>query len=150
MVLYLVDAAEGLSEEDQDFLAEESENERVIPVWNKSDLPGAKKTPERFLTVSALKAEGVGELLGEIRRRALPEERVRGGGPVIDSLRQKNLLERAATAVDQIAEGLDARMPADVLSLDVQEAVGALGEITGEVTTADLLDTMFEGFCVGK
>ena len=150
MVLYLVDAAEGLSEEDQDFLAEESENERVIPVWNKSDLPAAKETPERFLRVSALRAEGVSELLGEIRRRALPEERVRGGEPVIDSLRQKNLLERAATAVDQIAEGLDAEMPADVLSLDVQEAVGALGEITGEVTTADLLDTMFEGFCVGK
>lgn len=150
MVLYLVDASTGLSDEDSTFLAEEAENMRVIPVWNKNDLPTAKETPEKFLTVSALRAEGVAELLGEIRRRALPEKRIRGGEPVIDSLRQKNLLDRAASAVDQIVEGVDAQMAADLLSLDVQEAVNALGEITGEVTTADLLDTMFEGFCVGK
>lgn len=152
MVLYLVDAAEGLSAEDRSFLEEEAADagDRVIPVWNKSDLPGTPPPPEGFFAVSALRAEGVSSLLGEIRRRALPEERVRGGEPVIDSLRQKNLLDRAADAVEQIIQGVEADMPADVLSLDLQEAVNALGEITGEVTTADLLDTMFEGFCVGK
>lgn len=152
MVLYLIDATEGPSEEDRNFLYGEpsATTERVIPVWNKCDLPGAPPPPEGFLGVSALRAEGVAALLGEIRRRALPEERVRGGEPVIDSLRQKNLLERAADAVDHVIEGLEADMPADVLSLDLQEAVSALGEITGEVTTADLLETMFEGFCVGK
>ncbi|MFP4300853.1 MAG: tRNA uridine-5-carboxymethylaminomethyl(34) synthesis GTPase MnmE [Spirochaetaceae bacterium] len=152
MVLYLVDAAEGLVEEDERFLGEDAAGAegRIIPVWNKSDLPLTGEPPEGFFRVSALRAEGVGDLLAEIRRRALPEDRVRGGEPVIDSLRQKNLLERAATAVDQVAEGVDARMPADLLSLDVQEAISALGEITGEVTTADLLETMFEGFCVGK
>lgn len=152
MVLYLVDASEGVAEEDQTFLEEEGGGveERVIPVWNKSDLPTTREVPEGFVAVSALRAEGVSELLGEIRRRALPGERVRGGEPVIDSLRQKNLLERAAEAVGQVAQGVEAQMPADILSLDLQEAVNALGEITGEVTTADLLDTMFEGFCVGK
>jgi tRNA modification GTPase len=150
MVLYLVDATEGLAEEDHAFLEAGDGEGRVIPIWNKSDLPTSASAPEGFITVSALRAEGVSDLLREIRRRALPEERVRGGEPVIDSLRQKNLLERAAEAVDRISEGVDAQMPADVLSLDLQEAVNALGEITGEVTTAELLDTMFEGFCVGK
>jgi len=152
MVLYLVDATEGLNAGDRQFLHDDAAGaeSRVIPVWNKSDSPLARECPEGFLSTSALKADGVGELLAEIRRRALPEDRVRGGEPVIDSIRQKNLLERAAEAVDHIAEGVEAGMPADVLSLDVQEAVNALGEITGEVTTAELLDTMFDGFCVGK
>lgn len=153
LVLYVVDGAEGLAAEDRLFLDEESsggDNSPVIPVWNKADLPGAQQPPEGFLPVSAIRATGIGELLEAIRRRALPAERSRSGEPVIDSLRQKNLLMRAAEAVSLIIEGVDASMPADVLALDVQEAVNALGEITGEVTTADLLDTMFDGFCVGK
>jgi tRNA modification GTPase len=39
---------------------------------------------------------------------------------------------------------------ADAVALDLQDAVGALGEITGEVTSADVLETMFAHFCVGK
>jgi len=41
-------------------------------------------------------------------------------------------------------------MPLDMVALDVKEALDALGEITGEVTTADILDHMFSRFCVGK
>jgi tRNA modification GTPase len=41
-------------------------------------------------------------------------------------------------------------MPLDMVALDVKEALDALGEITGEVTTSDILDHMFSRFCVGK
>lgn len=152
MVLYLVDATVGTAREDSAFLEDVAAGaeESVLPVWNKVDLPGAQEAPEGFIPVSALKAEGIAALLAEIRRRTLPAERRAPGEPVIDSIRQKKLLEAAAEAVDYVIEGVRGEMPADVLALDVQEAVNALGEITGEVTTADLLDTMFEGFCVGK
>ncbi|MFW6214919.1 MAG: tRNA uridine-5-carboxymethylaminomethyl(34) synthesis GTPase MnmE [Alkalispirochaetaceae bacterium] len=152
LVVYLVDGSEGLVEEDLAFLEEEAAGAgaSVIRVWNKGDLPELRLPPEGFITVSALAGTGISALLEEIRARALPEERSRTGEPVIDSLRQKNLLEAAAESVAHIIEGVEAEMPADVISLDVQEAVNALGEITGEVTTADLLETMFDGFCVGK
>jgi tRNA modification GTPase len=74
----------------------------------------------------------------------------RSGAPVIDSLRQKNLLERAVVALDDVATGLAAGMPVDAISVDLQEALHALGEIIGEVTSEDVLDAVFSGFCVGK
>jgi len=41
-------------------------------------------------------------------------------------------------------------MPGDAVAVDLKEALDALGEITGEVTAADILETMFSRFCVGK
>ncbi len=69
---------------------------------------------------------------------------------MIDSARQKELLERCGEAVRRVREGLRDGMPLDVIAPDLRDALGALGEITGEVTTADILDRMFSGFCVGK
>ncbi len=69
---------------------------------------------------------------------------------VIDSARQRDLLDRAIRCLDAVEEAMDATMPADVVAVDVQDAVSALGEITGEVTSADVLDAMFGTFCLGK
>jgi tRNA modification GTPase len=49
-----------------------------------------------------------------------------------------------------VAEGIENGMPSDAVALDVRDALDALGEITGEVTSADILNMMFAGFCVGK
>ena len=69
---------------------------------------------------------------------------------MIDSLRQKELLERALRALEEARGGLEAGVTWDLLAVDLKEAVDALGEITGEVTTADILERMFRDFCVGK
>ncbi len=69
---------------------------------------------------------------------------------MIDSLRQKQLLDRAVAALDQVRTGTELGAPIDMIALDVKDALDALGEITGEVTTADVLTHMFSNFCVGK
>ena len=74
-----------------------------------------------------------------------------GAAPaVIDSARQRDLLDRAVRSLDAVEEAMDATLPADVVAVDVQEAISALGEITGEVTSSDVLDVMFGSFCLGK
>jgi tRNA modification GTPase len=55
-------------------------------------------------------------------------------------------VEALGLAESAVREGV----PQDAVALDLQDAVGALGEITGEVTSADVLETMFSHFCVGK
>lgn len=149
-VLYLVDGVEGITGEDRHFLETVAEPSRLIPVWNKIDDPSCGAAPEGYLPVSATVLHGLDRLVQAILDRVRPESLPRESSAVIDSLRQRDLLLRAAAALENLEEGLHRQMPVDVLSLDLQEAIHALGEITGEVSSADILDAVFSGFCVGK
>ncbi|MFP4151613.1 MAG: tRNA uridine-5-carboxymethylaminomethyl(34) synthesis GTPase MnmE [Alkalispirochaeta sp.] len=99
---------------------------------------------------SAITMEGIDRLINRIVTTIVPGEQTKTGAPVIDSLRQKNLLDRAVEALDEVITGITAGVPVDAISVDLQEALHALGEITGEVTSEDILDAVFSGFCVGK
>lgn len=79
--------------------------------------------------------------------------RIAGASPsgvVIDSARQHHLLTRALESIEHTRASLSRGMPADALAVDLQDAINAIGEITGEVATEEILDTMFGSFCVGK
>ncbi len=69
---------------------------------------------------------------------------------MIDSQRQKELIERSLDAIGKVRNGISSQMPLDVVAVDLEDAVDALGELTGEITTSDLLENMFSHFCVGK
>lgn len=127
----------------------DADAEKVIPVWNKTDL-ASESAPEGAVPLSAVTGEGLSRLEEEIGRRLLRGASSAGGEPVIDSARQKELLERAAAALTAVREGFSAGVPLEMTALDLREAVNALGEITGEVTSAEILNTMFSRFCVGK
>jgi tRNA modification GTPase len=153
LLVYLVDASRGIRPPDRQFLDEAAARQAppVIPVWNKADLSGAAACPEGFAAVSALTGAGVEELARAVAARAL------GGlggvdtdGPVIDSLRQKAILERAVGALKDLRRGMGEQRPLDLLAVDLKEALDALGEITGEVSSQEILDTVFSRFCVGK
>ena len=123
---------------------------RLVGAWNKVDLGDHGSPPAGFLPVSVKTGTGMDELLQALAHAVLPESLAWTGEPVIDSLRQKELLERALQALGHVREGLAEQVPVDTIALDMEEAVRALGEITGEVTSDDVLDAMFRGFCVGK
>lgn len=151
LVLYVVDGTVGLTEDDRARL-QELGADRVIPIWNKCDSEERVETPQTgdFIELSAESGEGFGQLEEAVRRRLLPGGSGGDGSPIIDSARQKQLLEGCVESLRQVLAGLDDDVPVDAISLDLQDALQALGEITGEVTTSDILDTMFQGFCVGK
>jgi tRNA modification GTPase len=149
LILYLADATRGLTDLDRSFLDSFAAEERLIRVWNKSDLAEGPAPPD-FLPLSAASGEGVPALLAEISRRVVRQAPADTETPIIDSLRQKQLLERALGALRDFRAGLDDQLPLDVLAVDLKEALDALGEITGEVTSQDILNTIFASFCVGK
>jgi tRNA modification GTPase len=153
LVLYLVDAGEGLSRQDEDFLKLRAQSGRTIPIWNKIDNRTAVRVPgpAGFVAVSAKEGLGLEELSRRIIKTVLGGAgTVESGEPIIDSLRQKRLLERALQGIEDYLSGLKEDQPLDVLAVDLKEVLDALGEITGEVTSRDILNQIFSNFCVGK
>jgi tRNA modification GTPase len=152
LVLYVLDGAEGVTEDDRAFLSDHGGDTSAAPalaLWNKADLA---PPPPSFRPVSAKTGEGIAELAGEI---ATVLERSLGGGDGGNTAgagteRQKALVDRGIAALEEALSLADRREPLDLIAPALREAVNALGEITGEVSTAELLDVMFSRFCVGK
>ena len=156
VVLYVVDAAGGETAEDRDRLAEIRAITPVLVVHNKADLTGRAEAAganagAASILVSARTGSGVGELISTLRDTLLEARGVsESGGLAIDSERQHSALLRAAEALELTARSARDGMPADALAVDLQEALDAMGEITGEVASAEIIDQMFGSFCVGK
>jgi len=158
-ILYVVDGERGIAEEDRAFLAGggEPEGPPLVPVWNKADRRPAE---ENLLPVSAATGAGVTEAMDRIA--ALLESpggaaEPRGLGAMTDkgslgiaSERQKRLIDQALQAVRETLDMASHGLPLDLIAPTLREAVDSLGEITGEVSTADILERMFSRFCVGK
>ena len=145
IILYLVDSTEGLTDEDTAFIKEHP----CIPLWNKIDKTDAA-APSGFVPVSAATGAGFDELEKLIYTKAMGSGRLDAGEAVIDSQRQKDLIDRALDAIGNVKAGMAAQMPLDVVAVDLEEAACALGELTGEITSSDILENMFSRFCVGK
>ena len=69
---------------------------------------------------------------------------------VVSNIRHYEALVRARTAMQRVTDGLQTSLPGDLLAQDIREAMHYIGEITGEITPADLLQTIFSRFCIGK
>ena len=134
LVLYLV--APGDSEE-------VSWDTPTITVRTKSDLSRGEG-----LSVSVKSGEGLDELLDEIKRRLTEGRGDFSSSVIIDSERQKDALDRLLSQLEFLVSHGDESY--DIIALFFQSALSVLGEITGEVTSEELLDTLFSNFCLGK
>jgi tRNA modification GTPase len=155
LLLFVLDASEPFTEQDGR-LADELESIET-PVWlvlNKVDIaPDAAPPPwaARFRGISRVAAktgEGLGDLEKDLAALLL------GGAPIapdqgmITRAHQRDSLRRAAASLEQLLGHFDASP--EFLSIDLREALNALGEITGETTPEDILDRVFSSFCIGK
>jgi tRNA modification GTPase len=148
LVVVVVDGSQPLDMVDEGLLAETAGLRRVV-VANKVDLGRSKRSD--FLAVSARTGEGL-EALRAGLARALDVE-TRKDPPVITNLRHVSLLERAYAAMARAhaaagAEG--AALSEEFVLADLQDARGALEEISGRRTTDDVLAQIFARFCIGK
>ena len=175
LVIYLIDGVRGITREDREFLDRRGEAAAKIPpavkappaakipplivLWNKADiapepLPDDGEFRGKILPVSAKTGEGIPELLrsaADLLAGASP-----GSSPGMESaagpgtVRQKDLIESALASVEEALALADRGEVLDIIAPLFRSAVNALGEITGEVSGADILEAMFSRFCVGK
>ena len=71
-------------------------------------------------------------------------------GLIITNIRHKTALEKTKESIRNIFDTIDSGMPMDLISVDLKEALDNLSEITGEISSEDILDHIFGNFCVGK
>ena len=126
------------------------EDPRCIVVWNKSDIAPNQKYSNGF-TISAKRGVGFRELSQEMLFRlrkgatALDDQQL-----VIESSRQHGELMRTRDALERVIELAQGGLPLDIIASELNEALNGLGSITGEVTSSDILESVFSNFCVGK
>ncbi len=131
----------------------------VLIVVNKSDLP-QRLTAEEAVTrwpgapvvhTSMVTHSGLETLEEQIRVLALAGQAVASGDEaLVTNTRHRDALRRAAEHTRAAGTTLDQGLPLDFVAIDLHSAVDALGEITGETATEDLLDRIFHDFCIGK
>ncbi|MGI6689001.1 MAG: tRNA uridine-5-carboxymethylaminomethyl(34) synthesis GTPase MnmE [Christensenellales bacterium] len=154
LCLMVLDAGEAPDAQDEDILMELENLPRLI-VLNKQDLPpspavtdwlarhGVKE--DELLRISAVTGEGMAQLRSAIRERA--------GNPGENALtltRHLRLARRAAESLRSAAGAMQEAVPLDLCAVDLNDALAALGQITGENVDEALLDEVFSSFCVGK
>jgi tRNA modification GTPase len=151
-VLFVIDASEPLANSDKeltDFLAEKT----VLVVANKCDLPRQAELDELSwlqVSTSALTGEGLEDLENAMVNSVLGGKIVTSDALLVTNPRHKEALQRAERHLAHARAAVDEKMPDDFVTIDLTAALYALGEITGETVTDELLDTIFSRFCIGK
>ena len=154
LIFVVLDMSRPATEEDVALLREAVSLAPTIIVENKTDLPRLLEwTEELDITgaapVSAKTGAGLEEL-GELVSAAFPQDPAETGGDLLTNARQAQAAERALESVRRAGEALGAGVTPDALLTDVEEALGALGELTGRSVREDVTARIFERFCVGK
>lgn len=125
----------------------------VIKVWNKLDLyrSGAPRVHEAgsVFYVSALSGEGIESLRKGLLKAVLTSD-VGEASVVVTSARHRDVLSRARKSLQYALETLRSGKSGEFVALDLRAGLNALGEITGEITTDDILNNIFSKFCIGK
>jgi tRNA modification GTPase len=161
IVLYLIDGENGFTKEDSKFIT--GNNSGSVPylfVWNKCDIASLRESASPFplegilpICVSAKTGEGFTELFNAVASTVRMNVSCLDDLPssaTLGTVRQKNLVDSACTSLEEALELAESDEPLDLIAPLLREAVNSLGEITGEVSTAGILEEMFSRFCVGK
>lgn len=154
LIIYLVDmdntSIEEIEEELSDLTALEIP---YIKVGNKLD----KANPELattlktngFILISAKSGEYV-DILKEKILSMFHVQDIRPGDVMVTNLRHYQNLLQTHESLTRVIEGMESGVTGDLLAMDIRQALHYLGEISGSITTEDLLDNIFSRFCIGK
>jgi tRNA modification GTPase len=162
LALLVVDASQPLTGADR-AIAALVQGKTAIVVANKVDLLAAVPTTQPgtsaiespvagavSVPVSALTGQGLDRLEATIVETVLSGHVSVSDAPVVTSPRHKDALSRALDHVQAAQAALLGGQLADLIAIDVSAAVNALGEITGQTASEDLVETIFSTFCIGK
>lgn len=153
ILIYIFDVTMGLDQAEHDFLNKViSANPEIVIIkaGNKSDLGGMKNPEKDVVPISALKDDGIAELNRLIVSRVLGNQSLNEASESVTNGRHYQALKLALDAVKSARIGVVDGISQDFISSDIRHAINLIGEITGEVTTDDILNTIFANFCIGK
>ena len=154
LILVVLDQSQPAREEDAALIRAAVERAPTIVVLNKQDLPCQLEWTEPLdlaASVPICAKTGAGlDGLAELVAQTFPRDPGSGYGELLTNQRQAEAAGRALESVRRAGEALDLGVTPDALLTDVEEALSALGELTGQSVRDDVTDRIFQRFCVGK
>ena len=153
LILVLIDASRPAGEEDFRLLRQAMDLAPAILVWTKGDLPAAPVPAAATDLPPAVTVSAKHMDLEALCRRItdlFPRDPGLGYGQLLTNARQEEAARRALEAVRRAGQALEAGVTPDALLTDVEQALEALGELTGQSVREDVTDRIFARFCVGK
>ena len=149
VIIHLLDATHPV-----DTLAELEglEDKKIIHVYNKADLLGDEEIrllgDKARISISAKQGDisALKQLLLDYAR----EQYDLRNAVTISSTRHYEALLKAQAAIQRVTDGLAMQLSGEFLSMDLQDCLAALGEITGQITSQEVLNNIFSKFCIGK
>lgn len=127
-LLVLVNKADKMSEKQKEWMQEDIDSPLLISARQGTGLEKLQQ-----------------ELLNHVNRGLLQNQ-----DPIVSNSRHYEALLNSQRAIDEVKRGLEEDIPSDLLSVDINQALHHLGEITGEISSDDLLGNIFANFCIGK
>jgi tRNA modification GTPase len=161
LVLVVLDDSQGATKEDEELITQAAHRPAII-VENKSDLrassekgPTSGNTGQKWGTrisirSSALTGEGIGELRGAILEHIGGENGAQREAGFLTNVRHQGLINDSLAALTAARTAVSAKIPHEMLLLDLYNALRPLDAITGATTTDDILNLIFSTFCIGK
>lgn len=127
---------------------EDIQDKTIIHIYNKVDLVPGFMARENSIGISAKNGE-VEAIKQQLVALAAEQYDTRNA-VTISNTRHYEALVRALEAIKRVQEGLQMQISGEFLSMDLQDCLAALGEITGQITSQEVLNTIFGKFCIGK
>jgi len=158
LVLHLIDGTNleiSKVEKEEDKLAKKYPNKKILTLINKSDLlpvEMAKKLVAehpQWILLSAKNKEGI-ELLTVQLENLVNLGTLSNQQTVVSNSRHFEALTKTMEALNEVQKGMDQNISSDLMAIDIRQALYHLGEITGEISSDDLLGNIFANFCIGK
>ncbi len=156
LVLVVVDASQPQTAEDEELVSQAAGRPSII-VANKCDLVnyGERLVSDHSVAktsvrASALTGEGLAELRTEILRHVGGETGAQAEAGFLTNVRHQGLVQDSRAALDAATAAVAARIPHEMLLLDLYNALRPLDSVTGATTTDDILNLIFSTFCIGK
>ena len=120
--------------------------QQLILVVNKIDL-GDNPSTSPYLAISAKTGRGLDEMKSKLIQCC---PRIENETTMVTNLRHFEALKQAQSSLLEVKKGLEVGLPTDLITQDLRQALYYLGSITGEITTDEVLGTIFSRFCIGK
>jgi tRNA modification GTPase len=155
IVVYMFDVeGEGRGELEAAVAQLREVNPSYLLIGNKADVSGDAVAAVKFQGIDALyisaKTHHHVQALKERLVDKVLQGQVNTESTIVTNARHYNALMQVSSAIADVRKGMEARIPGDLLSLDIRRSLHYLGEITGEITNEDQLDYIFSKFCIGK
>lgn len=157
LILFMIDASDPFNREDQK-IYQKIDDKQLILVINKIDLakddfkpeiPGAwDKIPN--IKISALYGNGLSSLKDLIAKFAIGDHHLEVQNAIIPNLRHKIAIEKSLEFVVSASEEIRKGTSFELIAIDIKETLDSLGEIIGAVAKEDVIDKIFNRFCIGK